>query len=83
MDLDDWLEEQKEIDPNFNKQAFCKLIGIHPTHLSRLLNGSSGARPELAKRIEKITKGEITAYQIVSERSKHRFCVCGRELSNK
>ena len=80
MDLEEWIEQQKDLDPKFRKTAFCKLLGIHPTHLSRLLKGDCGAHFQLAKKIEEATGGKVTAYQIVSERSLHRFCVCGREF---
>ena len=80
MDLEDWLEEQKELDPKFTKKAFCEVIGIHPTHLSRLLRGDCGAQPRLARKIEEVTGGKVTAFDMVSEVSQHRFCDCGREF---
>lgn len=78
MDLEEWIEKQKDIDHKFRKKLLCKLLHIHPTTLSRILSGQVKPSYWVSMQIEKVTKGEIKAFDIVTERSKCRFCECGR-----
>lgn len=50
--------------PFGEKGRFAKKIGVTPTWLGLILNGSRRPSPMLAKKIEKATKGLVTAKEL-------------------
>lgn len=83
MELEEWIEQQKDIDPKFQKKALCRALNIHPASLARLLSKKTKPSFWTAVQIEKITKGAVKARDIVTEGSKKYFCVCGRRIKRK
>lgn len=78
MDLREWIDCQKDIDHKFTCGKFAKMLKIHPTTLSRILNGKNYASLWVAWQIEKVTEGAVKACDVVMPESKFRFCECGR-----
>ena len=46
---------------NIPIKCFAEQIGISKTHLFNYIDGINNISPEVAEKIEKITKGELTA----------------------
>ncbi len=78
MDLREWVECQRDIDHKFSLKVLSAKLKIHPTTLSRILSGKNKPRYWLAQQIEKVTQGKVKAKDIVYDKSKFRFCECGR-----
>ena len=78
MDLVEWVERQRDIDPKFKLNVLSDKLHIHPTTLSRILHGKQKANYWTAREIEKVTRGEVKAIEVIEDRSLFRFCECGR-----
>ena len=51
---------------NIPIQRFAKQIGVSKTHLFNYIDGKNNISEEVAQRIEKITKGELFAAELLS-----------------
>jgi len=60
MNLIQYFEEE----PYGAKKEMAEYLGITPTWLGLLLNGTRRPSPELAKKIEKATQGLVTAKEL-------------------
>lgn len=59
--LETWMKAR------MSQREFARLVGIHESHLSNVLQGKSGLSLDLAVRIEGITDGEFTAARLLHE----------------
>ena len=51
---------------NIPIQHFAEQIGISKTHLFNYIDGKNNISKEVAEKIEKITKGELSAAELLS-----------------
>lgn len=51
-------------EPYGHKKVFAERLGITPTWLGLLISKARRPSPELAKKIEKVTKGLVTAKEL-------------------
>lgn len=50
---------------NLTISAFAKVAELKQPHLSLIMNGNRRPSPELAKKIEEATKGEVTVLELL------------------
>lgn len=65
MKLSDWLKQEK-----MTQAQFAELIGSDQGHVSDLVRGKMRPRLENVVRIEKSTRGAVTAADWVEQKSK-------------
>jgi len=58
------LRQYFKTEPYGHKKIFAEKLGITPTWLGLLINKTRRPSPELAKKIEKATKGQVTAHSL-------------------
>lgn len=63
----------------FNSKEFAERLGIDPTHLSKIANGSHVPSIALAKKIEAATDFEVKWHELIdfcfeSKQSKKKIC---------
>lgn len=60
MDLNVYLSQK-----GLKKKKFAELLGCSSSHFSCILNGKRQCSPQLARKIEAKTQGEVTASEII------------------
>lgn len=71
MHLKKYLKKEK-----MTGKEFAAMLGISKNHLSKVLNGSRGMSPKLAKIISEITLGEVKYKKL------YKCCrLCGHQIS--
>jgi DNA-binding transcriptional regulator YdaS (Cro superfamily) len=60
MNLFDW----KEIK-NFSNNDLAEMIGVDPSYISHIKAGRRRPSPEVSKRIEEITNGDVTVLEML------------------
>lgn len=79
MDLKTYLFTE-----GLGKDVFAKQLGIARHNIWRYCSGRGWPRLEVAKRIEKLTHGKVTAKEMFKGRPKARSCeCCGRYWRKK
>lgn len=58
------LKQYFKNEPYGSKKQMCELLNITPTWLGLLIRKARRPSPELAKKIEKATKGLVTAKEL-------------------
>jgi DNA-binding transcriptional regulator YdaS (Cro superfamily) len=62
MRLDMWITQERIM-----KKDFAAMLDISPAHLGAVINGRLPASKKLSRNIEKATKGEVTAKEMLGE----------------
>jgi len=60
MKIEEFLEKE-----NMSIAKFALNIGVHYTHILRIVNGQRRPSPELALKIEQATDGQVTRLELL------------------
>jgi len=66
MELSKWIRIQKVEDINFLDKNFATKLNISQPYLCGLKSGRCRPSYELAMKIEKITNGQVTAWEMLN-----------------
>ena len=64
--LDEWLAARR---PPRNREWLAERLGVHKSTLSRIISGQQWPGRDLVGAIARLTKGDITADDFMSERA--------------
>jgi transcriptional regulator with XRE-family HTH domain len=70
MDLDEYLFRK-----NISQTDFAEQLDISRNHLGEILRGRRSPSVKLAKKIEELTKGEVTREEAMFPKGRERSCV--------
>lgn len=59
--IDEYIDDRKRREPNFNKGKFAELVGADRSTIHRLMMGHPSVSNDLMEKIETTTDGAITA----------------------
>ena len=68
MDLDEYLFFEYKKDKSFTKKKFAEKLGITHTHFSKILTGTVSITSEIAYKIEQLTNGEVSGWDLITSR---------------
>lgn len=72
MDLQDYIYQKKKKDKSFTDKKFAEMLGITTAYLSRIKCYRSMPSVELADKIEKITGGQVSGWEMLKEYDKRK-----------
>lgn len=67
MKLRDYLHEKRFSDEKMTLKKFSESLELSPTHISGYIHGRNRLSKKIARAIERVTNGEVTAKQILKD----------------
>lgn len=70
MDLQDYIYYRKKSEEGFTDKKFAEMLGITQEFLSRIKHYRSSPSIELAQKIEEITGGQVSGWELLKQYDK-------------